>query len=338
MQSFAVVIFFVLSGYLITTTVMRKWDSPEFGFGTYLIDRLARVVYPLLPATALIVAFDFLVFRGSTVLPFISIELGVPTLIGAFTLLYNHPVLQQVAQRNDALAWLDVGPVGSGAPLWSIVAEWWIYVAFGLFVLVLARGVRLNVGWIALFVLAVAVPIGYFAQGSAHTGAWIVGMLFAANAPQLAKLPQRFHVALFLASTGTFLAALQHVGNNLSTPLTILPAAVAFCAAYFAWGAGTSSAERGRPAARMRLSVLLVFVSGYSYSLYLVHFSVVTYLWYFLHDALRAWQLIPLALVLSNIVGLGFWFLVERHFHRVGAMLKARWKTVSAQPTGRAAR
>jgi peptidoglycan/LPS O-acetylase OafA/YrhL len=336
MQSFAVVIFFVLSGYLITSTVMRKWDTPGFGFGTYLIDRVARVVYPLLPATALIVAFDFLVFRGSTALPFIAIDLGLPTLAAAFTLLYNHPLLQQLALRNEGLGWLDAGPVGTGAPLWSIVAEWWIYVAFGLLVLVFAKGRRLNLGWIALLAFAAAVPVGYFAQGSAHVVAWIVGMIFALNGPQLSKLPRQFHLCLFFVSSAAFLAALNHVSNNLSTPLTILPASIAFCAAYFAVASGSSAEHRIKPVRGAEwLTRLIVFISGYSYSLYLVHFSVTTYLWYFFNDDLRAWQLLPLAFVLSNAAGFAFWFLVERHFHRVGRMLKPAVRTPGASPRTR---
>ncbi|WP_159802588.1 acyltransferase family protein [Arthrobacter zhaoguopingii] len=333
MQSFAVVIFFVLSGYLITSTVMRKWDTPGFGFGTYLIDRIARVVYPLLPATALIIAFDFLVFRGSTVLPFIAIDLGLPTLIAAFTLSYNHPLLQQAAIRIDGLPWLDAGPVGTAAPLWSIVAEWWIYVAFGVLVLVFARGRKLNPGWIILLVFSIAVPAGYFALGSAHAVAWIVGMIFAFAGPQLMRLPRQFHIGLFLISTATFLAALVHVANNLSTPLTILPAAVAFCAAYFAFATGTATgAAAGEGAGRRRApsplrekgARVIVFVSGYSYSLYLVHFSVTTYLWYAFHDDLRAWQLVSLSFLVSNVAGLAYWFLVERHFHRVARLMKPR--------------
>src|SRR5688572_15703043 len=53
MQSFAVIIFFVLSGFLITSAVMKKKDRPDFSFGSYLIDRVARVVYPLIPALVL---------------------------------------------------------------------------------------------------------------------------------------------------------------------------------------------------------------------------------------------------------------------------------------------
>ncbi|MHA7241035.1 acyltransferase family protein [Arthrobacter sp. TMS1-12-1] len=333
MQSFAVVVFFVLSGYLTTSTVMRKWDIPGFGFGTYLIARVARVIYPLLPATALIIACDFLVFRGSPGLPFIAVDLGLLTLIAAFTLTYNHPLLEQAARRAGNLPWLDAGPVGTAAPLWSIVAEWWIYVAFGVLVLVLvfARGRKLNPGWVILLVFAVAVPAGYLAQSSVHVVAWIVAMLFAFNSAQLRKLPRQLHLCHFVVSMVTFLVALHQVSNNLFTPLMILPATVAFCAGYFALDSGQRDGPTaGGTPTRSSGSTLLVtwrtwailLVLGYSYSLYLVHFSTRTYLWQALHDNLSAWQLIPLALVLSNVVGFVFWFLVERHFHQVVRFLR----------------
>ena len=330
MQSFAVIIFFVLSGFLITSAVLKKKSQPGFTFGSYLIDRIARVIYPLIPALVLITVFDFLVIHGSTKLPFIRIDLSPQTIAGNFLLLFNHPFFQELAPRLH-MPWMSVGPVGSGAPLWSVVAEWWIYVAFGLLAFVAIRRMKLGVGGVILLVFSIAVPVGYMAKGGYESLAWIIGMLYALSAAKMRKLPVALHGLIALLATAGFLASLYYGGQNLHAASSIGTASVAFCHLYF-WlsgrkdGDGAASVPGGavpRPATQV-FNRFSVFLSSFSYSLYLIHFSVITYLWVYLHDQLSAWQLIPLSLVVSNVLAYGYFLLVERHFHKVGKFLKAR--------------
>lgn len=329
-QSFAVVIFFVLSGYLITSAVLKKRSHAGFTFGNYLMDRVARVVYPLLPAVALIVAFDFLVFQGSRRLPFITIDLSPQAIAGSFTMLFNHPVLQEVAVRTST-SWIDVGPVGTGAPLWSVTAEWWIYVAFGILALIVLSGKRMGILRVALLLFAIAVPVGYMAHGSYESLAWIIGMLYAIAAPNLRNMRVSAHLWLFGLASAVFAAGLHYTGQNLHAAVTVAASAVAFCHLFFALeGRAARSAGTGDVPARggLRASAGKWFVSGslflssFSYSLYLVHFSVITYIWFYLHSVLSAWQLILLSLILCNLLAYAYYLLVERHFHKVGKWLK----------------
>ncbi|MDR6556252.1 peptidoglycan/LPS O-acetylase OafA/YrhL [Arthrobacter pascens] len=329
-QSFAVVIFFVLSGYLITSAVLKKRSHAGFTFGNYLMDRVARVVYPLLPAVALIVAFDFLVFQGSRRLPFINIDLSPQAIAGSFTMLFNHPVLQEVAVRTST-TWIDVGPVGTGAPLWSVTAEWWIYVAFGILALTVLSGKRMGILRVALLLFAIAVPVGYMAHGSYESLAWIIGMLYAIAAPTLRRIRVSAHLWLFGLASAVFAAGIHYTGQNLHAAVTVAASAVAFCHLFFALeGRAARTADAGNVPAQggLRASAGKWFVSGsiflssFSYSLYLVHFSVITYIWFHLHSVLSAWQLILLSLILCNLLAYAYYLLVERHFHKVGKWLK----------------
>lgn len=328
-QSFAVVIFFVLSGYLITSAVLKKRSHAGFTFGNYLIDRVARVVYPLMPAVALIVAFDFLVFHGSRGLPFITIDLSPQAIAGSFTMLFNHPMLQEAAARTST-GWIDVGPVGTGAPLWSVTAEWWIYVAFGLLALVVLSGKRMGFLRVALLLVATAVPVGYMAHGSYESLAWIIGMLYAIAATSLRKIRVSAHLWLFGVASATFVAGLHYTGQNLHAAVTVAASAVAFCHLFFALeGRAARTADTGGvfsgrlpAAARKWFTSGSIFLSSFSYSLYLVHFSVITYIWFYLHSVLSAWQLILLSLIICNLLAYAYYLLVERHFHKVGKWLK----------------
>jgi peptidoglycan/LPS O-acetylase OafA/YrhL len=330
MQSFAVIIFFVLSGYLITSAVIKKKELPGFTFGSYLIDRIARVFYPLVPALALIMAADFLVFHGTTRLPFNTVDLRPQTIVGNFFFLYNHPILQELALRLHT-PWISVGPVGSAAPLWSVVAEWWIYVAFGVLAFVALRRMKLGAGSTLVLMFSIAVPFGYMAKGSYEPLAWIIGMLYALGTEQMRKLPGSLHGTITMLATAGFLVSLYFSDQNLHTASSVGMASVAFCHLYF-WRRGRQDrpASGSQPdrssisAATARFNRISVFLSSFSYSLYLVHFSVLTYLWFYLHGQLRAWQLILLALVITNVLAYGYYLLVERHFHKVGRVLKAR--------------
>lgn len=339
MQSFAVVIFFVLSGFLITSTVLKKKDRPDFTFGSYVIDRVARVVYPLMPALVLIVVSDFLIYGGSLKLPFINVILNPQTIVGNFLMIFNHPLLQEVAGRTP-WSWLSVGPVGTGAPLWSVVAEWWIYIAFGLLAFLAFRKLKIGVFRALLLIFAIAVPVGYMAKGGYESIAWIIGMLYAVAADRMKKLPMSFHLWLTILGTAAFLVGLYYTKQNLHAAITVGSASVAFCHLYFLLDGVSNRPRTSSQASKVGAVAtagalfrrLSIFVSSYSYSLYLIHFSVVTAVWFFWHDNLKAWQLIPISFVASNVIAYLFYVLIERHFHKVGSFLKAKLLAVSSSP------
>ncbi|MDP5227252.1 MULTISPECIES: acyltransferase family protein [Arthrobacter] len=323
-QSFAVIIFFVLSGFLITSAVLKKKDREDFTFGSYLIDRVARVIYPLIPALGLILAGDLLMFGRSTRLPFDYVDLEPQTVVAAFTMLFNHPVLLELAPAAG-LPWLSAGPLGTGAPLWSVVAEWWIYVAFGVLAFIAVKKLKAGVGTGILLAFSIAVPLGYMAKGGYESLAWVIGMLYALAAHRMSSLPKAFHTMMLLVGLGGLLAGLWYTKMNLHSAATVIPSAVAFCHLYFL---GTDPGSRTRVSREGRFQRVYrsgsLFLSSYSYSLYLLHFSVVTYLWVLLHGRIPTAGLILVSVLLSNAVAYVFHLLVERHFHRVGKFLKRR--------------
>ncbi|QQN72988.1 acyltransferase [Croceicoccus sp. YJ47] len=121
----AVMIFFVLSGFWITGSVMRRIDRPDF-WQRYMLDRLSRLYVVLIPALLLGGVLDYV---GSVVMnwPLYSGESGAHTVemavrdrLGLGTLLINLAFLQGL-----------VGPTfGSNGPLWSLAYEFWFYAWF----------------------------------------------------------------------------------------------------------------------------------------------------------------------------------------------------------------
>jgi peptidoglycan/LPS O-acetylase OafA/YrhL len=106
----AIVVFFVLSGYLVGGRACVDWRAGRYSFRDYLIARISRLHTVLIPALILTGLFDYLHGAWS--------QAGN----GLQAFLINLFFLQGI-----------FGPVyGFNVPLWSLAFEWWFYVLFGL--------------------------------------------------------------------------------------------------------------------------------------------------------------------------------------------------------------
>jgi peptidoglycan/LPS O-acetylase OafA/YrhL len=126
----AVVVFFVLSGYLIAGSLLKaeakgRWSGPQYAF-----NRLTRLYVVLLPALLLGAFWDRF---GLYLFP----QSGVYT--GAFD--YHLIVPVAVAHSASWSSWIGslfymqgilVRPFGSNGPLWSLSYEFWYYALFPL--------------------------------------------------------------------------------------------------------------------------------------------------------------------------------------------------------------
>ena len=125
----AVIVFFVLSGFFVGGGVLRAWQSNKWSWKTYGIQRLTRLWIVLIPALLITVALDKtgLHFFGldsaygrphweSVISPAILNTLNFRTFFGCLFFL----------QR------ILVEPLGSNGALWTLAYEFWFYVAFPL--------------------------------------------------------------------------------------------------------------------------------------------------------------------------------------------------------------
>jgi peptidoglycan/LPS O-acetylase OafA/YrhL len=123
----AVVVFFVLSGYLVGRTVLRPIRSGKWSAKRYALHRLTRLEVVLFPALCLCWLWDsagihlfspsptYLGTGGSLVLAY-----NIPSWISARIFFGNLVFLQNVF----------VPPFGSDNPLWSLANEFWYYALF----------------------------------------------------------------------------------------------------------------------------------------------------------------------------------------------------------------
>jgi peptidoglycan/LPS O-acetylase OafA/YrhL len=113
----AVVLFFVLSGYVIAHTVDRRDHDPK----SYAINRLARLWSVVLPALLLTVCLDSI---GTRIAPDHYHALGTPADFAILPVVMNALFLNQ-------LWFLNISP-WSNTPFWSLGFEFWYYVFYAL--------------------------------------------------------------------------------------------------------------------------------------------------------------------------------------------------------------
>ena len=145
----AVVIFFVLSGFLIGRNVLKAFSSGNWSWRTYAAHRLARLWVVLIPALALTALLDM--GRGEWPNPLVAVA--------------NAAFLQTIA----------VPTFGSDAPLWSLAYEFWYYVTFPLLVFVIlgkgSAGSRSAAG-----LVFAAIMFGLPAIIIAYGSIWLMGV------------------------------------------------------------------------------------------------------------------------------------------------------------------
>jgi peptidoglycan/LPS O-acetylase OafA/YrhL len=125
----AVIVFFVLSGYLVGGEVLRSMAQGTFDWRVYLVRRAARLYLVYLAALALGLILDNIGVRWFNASGLYSGHLRIPVMnfavderLGPTTLLGNLIFLQRIA----------VPPFGSNEPLWSLTYEVWYYLLWPL--------------------------------------------------------------------------------------------------------------------------------------------------------------------------------------------------------------
>jgi peptidoglycan/LPS O-acetylase OafA/YrhL len=267
----AVVVFFVVSGYLVGGVTLQRWLAAGVDLRAYALSRISRIHTVLLPALLLGAGLDL---AG---LSFFN-ESG----------LYTHPELYRTILLVDPVeqqltAWAFIGcllslqgivaPVlGSNGPLWSLAYEWWYYILFALLAAGLLPRTTHRFACLALaLVLFMALPFKVTLWGSL----WLIGLLANRWVTSGRALPAAiFCVPAFLVAI--LLSRLSHNQTNaiLAEPMWIEYArdlGLALC--YATCLAGAARWRRGLVGARIHRAL-----ADFSYSTYLIHFPVMLFL------------------------------------------------------------
>ncbi|MBI4964992.1 MAG: acyltransferase [Desulfomonile tiedjei] len=261
----AVMVFFVLSGYVIAATVEKKRAS-GYKLQQYFIDRISRIYSVLIPAIILTMLLDFI---GTQLFP---VRYSDPNLLpqthGIIRFLVNAFSLQGL--------WGYRVQFGSNPALWSIGYEFCYYVLFGL------------VTWKPKYwqLLVAATLLVYGPTVSFYGIIWALGVFAYRSDKRLPLLPV---LALFL------------VANHFLEyqPAIELPEFVRD----FLFAITVMLLIMARPKINRRLFPINREMAEFSYSLYAYHTPILFMAYSFITPTpISAWGMVVLCLILSRLL------------------------------------
>jgi peptidoglycan/LPS O-acetylase OafA/YrhL len=144
----AVVVFFVVSGYLVGGSVLRK--ASAFNFREYAIARFARIYAVIAPAIILTLALDWGSYFIDPNNPIYSVPWGRIKLA-----IYDQYSIMQIIATVTSLESIIGQPMGTDIGLWSLGYEWFFYFLFP-FVLIFAGAAFRSLGSKIVMCFAVA--------------------------------------------------------------------------------------------------------------------------------------------------------------------------------------
>jgi peptidoglycan/LPS O-acetylase OafA/YrhL len=250
----SVLLFFVLSGFLVGGTSVDRFLRGTFDVTRYAIDRMTRIYVPFVPALALVIAKCMWL-----ALPFSWFEAGI-----------NLVSLQGIIAP----------PFSGNTALWSLSYEVWFYTASGALLAVLQwrSGVATGVG-VGLLACSVLV----FSQlDLAYCASWAIGVgAYFITAPRRKLLVL---AAAGLAITGLVLMQLTSVSRQIDiASFHWINRSIAVLTLSTGFGLIVAACSHVRVESTIMRQVATIsgFLSSFCYTLYLMHNPIFDVLRYF---------------------------------------------------------
>jgi peptidoglycan/LPS O-acetylase OafA/YrhL len=252
----AVMLFFVVSGFLIGGAVWEDMERGRFDLRRYLVNRFARIYLVLIPALALTLAITAAgrEFLADTRL-FGLRPLPPANITATWT-------LDQIPCHLAALPGVACAPWGANPPLWSLGYEWTFYLMAPLLFGIWYAPERML--WRGLALLAFAATAASLLAGAEAWpflfGTWLLGAVSA-------RVVARTSLPLWLGLVGLAVAcAAMVVSRTGALPLRLSDLGVA---------GGLALALCCREIVTFSVAERIVSRgAGFSFSLYLIHLPV----------------------------------------------------------------
>jgi peptidoglycan/LPS O-acetylase OafA/YrhL len=315
----AVIVFFVLSGFLISSSILKAQLAGKWSWAEYATARATRLYVVLIPGLLFgtlwdITGLHFFSNSGLYSNPLTSFgglvvrsELTLKNFVG------NLLFLQTIACHA----------YGSNGPLWSIANEFWYYVLFplGLFATVAWQRKRFGtaasmtlLALLIIWMLGTTKLIGF--------GIWLAGFVVVLIWSRMQPLLPGWRFAYPFAS-GAALAASLYLARTMR--ITPPVSEVAIGAAFSAFLFGVLQLDFRLPPSAAYLRGARLF-AGFSYSLYVLHFPFLLFLRAWLAPRER-WQPDAAHLICGLVIGftalLFSWLVALQTEYQTGAARNA---------------
>lgn len=297
-QNLGVVIFFILSGYLICRT-FQKYNC----FRDFFIDRFSRIYLTLVPCLILISIIDFFVkdfgmYRHEA-------AFGFNVFVANLFMLQDHPFLWLVNRIFNVD--VQVTSFGSARPLWTLAVEWWIYMFAGWFFLSNRKNIV-----VFLFLAIVPVAFSTFGRGQGLTLFWMLGaaMIFLPRSDALKKKWVEISIIVFCI---LYLMRMLQVRDFYDMQANLFLACI--------FGSFLILSRKSvlfSPLPKMLKSMIKV-LAGASYALYILHYTIIEL---FGSLKLNGANVILYSVVVSNLLAIAVYLVFDRNHKKFGIFVR----------------
>ena len=316
---FAVMGFFVLSGYLVGGRLLQEArETGGVDAKAYLVKRLVRLWIVLLPALVLTLALT---------------RIGLSLQPAAASTIYGPQILSTLEPRTFAcnalfLQTVLCGEYGDNFALWSLAYEFWYYLAWLLFVVIFIRGLSILAKAIAVscgIILLAALTIRQFdgVPIALYMVIWLMGLWAAIAKRPLFGASLKLSAALFLAYAIGFRLLVRDAAHLPTAPLFLADFIMSITFANMLIAMRLSPRLRPPPGA-----VAHKHLAGFSYSLYATHqpvlnclgalaVAVVGFGWHMTPEGIGAWAVILAAMAAAILAAYLFSLVTEAQTNRM---------------------
>ncbi len=306
LSTWSVNIFFILSGYLITYSILGNISrNGFFKWSDFLISRIARIYPPFMASILLSVLLYWIIFYFNLHGKY-SFRLASDLFVirESFSLAYGE-ILDSLLMKGGLL-------MVNGA-LWSLYVEVKIYVV-AMLVAILIKG---RVGWLVKLISAIALCYvsKQLMSSSVFVIIWGLGAFFSVMHYRKIVWPGIYLNGLFIVAFAVSFyyaftpSVLMQNNNTLDGFIATVALSLLLTGIIFVWQIG------------MGFLYLFHSAANYSYTLYVVHFPLLLFAFSLTHEAISenfrvAKLLITCVLVFIVIVYAAYW--IARYFEDKG--------------------
>jgi peptidoglycan/LPS O-acetylase OafA/YrhL len=292
MQNIAVLIFFLLSGFLISYATFRKKISDHtYDFRHYFADRFSRIYTAFIPSLIFVFILDLISKSLSPLSYGYSNAFDLKSFIGNIFMFQDHSIFSFFPNSL-------VTSFGSARPFWTLAIEWWIYLSFGYLILVILKKNALRITDMIILSFFSIVPVYNLitGRGNGLTTYWLFGsIVYAVSTLDILNgINRNIKIIFVLLFSGL---ALKRTYMKMDAYDTIF----AFLLAIILWLLIDIFKEINFSKMGIKL---IKYNASFSYTLYLVHYSILDFIKTHFDKTANPYILFGIGFVTVNIISI----------------------------------
>lgn len=289
-QNFGVLVFFILSGFLISQTTFLK-EEKGYTFWDFFLDRFSRIFFTFIPALIFILIIDYNFVRDYSEVYNMSPK----------NFFFNFFMIQGLPFGK----YLGIEAFGSARPFWTVSVEWWFYIFFGIVFYRFYSNKKIDpFQWPFLIVSSAFVLYYFHYRGDGLTIYWFFGLVLSILYNQSKfKLKLPLYIIITIFAFSGLLIRMYFFKDMYDVGLAAMFAILLFINF-------NPPEEISKLYRNLFFSKISKFLANYSYSLYLLHYSIIVlYIDYFPQKTILNFAII---FILSNLISYIFYLFFEK--------------------------